>query len=151
MCMNALVARQKNAHARTHIQTVAQLRYICQEADRGKWRRVNIAQLKKVGMLIKERLKRARERLGLTQVELSERSGVALRIISKREGESGGGVLVGEGDGGHEAPSFPASMWYSRAPVTLSRFTVSQIVRSTSPSGIKTASAAFFNCAAVKC
>lgn len=41
-------------------------------------------------MLIKERLIRARKRMGYTQAELSEKSGVALRVITKREAESGG-------------------------------------------------------------
>jgi transcriptional regulator with XRE-family HTH domain len=49
-----------------------------------------IARQKKAGMLIKERLKQARDRLGLSQTELSQKTGVALRVIVKREGQSGG-------------------------------------------------------------
>jgi transcriptional regulator with XRE-family HTH domain len=41
-------------------------------------------------MLIKERLKSARERMGLSQAELAKATGVALRVITKREGQSGG-------------------------------------------------------------
>jgi len=49
-----------------------------------------IAKKAQDGMLIKERLIRARKRMGYSQARLAEKSGVALRVITKRESESGG-------------------------------------------------------------